>query len=60
MSSTILRARSRDPGRSRGPSRRQPATAYKPGPINLEQRVGDLLLITIFKGHEEYLGWTPD
>jgi hypothetical protein len=28
-------------------------------PIDWKQRVRDLL-IAIFEGHEEFLGWTPD
>jgi hypothetical protein len=30
-----------------------------PKPISLKKRVRDLLL-KIFKGHEEFAGWTPD
>jgi hypothetical protein len=33
--------------------------AAEPKPAGLKQRVRDLL-IEIFKGHREYLGWTPD
>jgi hypothetical protein len=31
----------------------------KPKPVGLKQRVRDLL-VAIFEGHEEFLGWTPD
>jgi len=33
--------------------------ACEPGRIGLKQRVR-ALLIEIFKGYEEFLGWTPD
>jgi hypothetical protein len=59
MSSTILEPEVEIPVGVEVPVEGNPEPAYKPGPINLKQRVGDLL-ITIFKGHEEYLGWTPD
>jgi hypothetical protein len=36
-----------------------PEPAYQPSPTDPKQKVRDLL-IAIFKGHEEYLGWTPD
>jgi hypothetical protein len=31
----------------------------EPKPVTLKQRVRNLL-IKMFKGHEEFLGWTPD
>jgi hypothetical protein len=31
----------------------------EPQPLTLKQRVRKLL-IKIFKGHEQFLGWTPD
>jgi hypothetical protein len=33
--------------------------AYEPGPASLKQRIRHLL-VTIFEGHEEFLGYTPD
>jgi len=38
---------------------RAPAPEPPPKEIGWEQRVGNLL-VTIFQGHEEFLGWTPD
>ena len=31
----------------------------QPKPVTLKQRIQNLL-IEVFKGHEEFLGWTPD
>jgi hypothetical protein len=31
----------------------------KPKPVNPKQRVQDMVF-EIFKGHEDFLGWTPD
>jgi hypothetical protein len=31
----------------------------EPKPVGVKQRVQDLL-VAIFEGHEEFLGWTPD
>ncbi len=36
-----------------------PEPAFEPTPIGLEQRLRNLL-VAIFEGHEEFLGWTPD
>ncbi len=33
--------------------------ADQPTPVSLKQRVRNLL-VTIFEGHEEFLGYTPD
>lgn len=33
--------------------------ADEPKPVGLKQRVR-ALLVAIFEGHEEFLGWTPD
>ncbi len=33
--------------------------AAEPEPAGRTQRIRDLL-VTIFAGHEEFLGWTPD
>jgi len=33
--------------------------AYEPTPVSLKHRVRNLL-VTIFEGHEEFLGYTPD
>ena len=41
------------------PSPVELALAEGPKPIGWKQRVQELL-IAIFKGREEYLGWTPD
>lgn len=41
------------------PVAENPEPAYAPMPTDPKRRVRDLL-IEIFKGHEEYLGWTPD
>jgi hypothetical protein len=59
MSSTILEPEVEIPVGVELPIEENPEPPYGPGPTNLKQRVRDLL-ITIFKGHEEYLGWTPD
>ncbi len=37
----------------------KPARIDEPKPIGWKQRVRNLL-IAIFEGHEEFLGWTPD
>ena len=37
----------------------QPVRLDEPEPAGWKQRVCDLL-VAIFKGHEDYLGWTPD
>ena len=37
----------------------EPAPAEEPKPVGWKQRVHNLL-VAIFEGHEEFLGWTPD
>jgi hypothetical protein len=59
MSSTILEPEVKIAVGVEVPVEENSEPPYKPGPTNLKQRVR-ALLITIFKGHEEYLGWTPD
>ena len=41
------------------PVEKKPMQVREPKPAGLKQRVRDLLF-DIFKGHEEFLGWTPD
>jgi len=41
------------------PVEKEPMRVSEPKPLSLKQRIRDLL-IAIFKGHEEFLGWTPD
>jgi hypothetical protein len=41
------------------PVEEQPVWADEPNPVGWKQRVRDLLL-AIFEGHEDFLGWTPD
>lgn len=41
------------------PVERQPVWADEPKPLGWKQRVRDLL-VAIFEGHEDFLGWTPD
>jgi hypothetical protein len=41
------------------PVEKKPVLADEPKPAGWEQRVRDLL-VAIFEGHEEFLGWTPD
>jgi hypothetical protein len=41
------------------PVEKKATPVEEPKPIGWKQRVRDLL-IAIFKGHEEFLGWTPD
>ncbi len=41
------------------PVEKKPVRADEPKPIGWKQRVRNLL-IAIFQGHEEYLGWTPE
>ncbi|MGB8770071.1 MAG: hypothetical protein WCC92_10670 [Candidatus Korobacteraceae bacterium] len=41
------------------PVKKKPVRLDEPKPIGWKQRVRDLL-IEIFKGHEEFLGLTPD
>ena len=31
----------------------------EPKPVQLKKRIGDLL-VEMFKGYREFLGWTPD
>ena len=53
MASTIIAPEVEPPVEEK----REPAD--EPKPVGWKQRVGDLL-VAIFKGHEEFLGWTPD
>jgi hypothetical protein len=41
------------------PIEKIPMRVTEPKPAGLKQRVRDLL-VAIFGGHEEFLGWTPD
>lgn len=41
------------------PVEKKPAQVDEPKPIGWKQRIRNLL-IAIFEGHEEFLGWTPD
>lgn len=41
------------------PVEKEPMRVSEPKPLTLKQRVRNLL-VTIFEGHEEFLGWTPD
>ncbi len=41
------------------PIRTKPAPVDAPKPAGRKQRVRDLL-VAIFEGHEEFLGWTPE
>jgi len=41
------------------PVEKKPPQFHEPKPVSLKQRVRDLL-VEIFEGHEEFLGWTPD
>jgi len=41
------------------PVDKKPMRVSEPKPVSLKQRVRDLM-IAIFEGHEEFLGWTPD
>ncbi len=41
------------------PVAHNPEPAYETRPANLKQRVRNLL-VTMFEGHEEFLGYTPD
>ncbi len=59
MPSTILEPEVEIPVGAELPVEKNPEPPCEPAPTNLKQRMRDLL-ITIFKGHEEYLGWTPD
>ncbi len=59
MPSTVLEPEVESPVELELPVEKISEPPYAPKPTNLKQRVRDLL-ITIFKGHEEYLGWTPD
>ncbi len=40
-------------------NQRTPSPELPPNEIDRKQRVRNLL-VTIFAGHEEFLGWTPD
>jgi hypothetical protein len=37
----------------------EPVRVDEPKPVGGKRRVRDLL-VAIFQGHEEFLGWTPD
>jgi len=37
----------------------KPPQLDEPKPVTSKRRVRDLL-VAIFEGHEEFLGWTPD
>ena len=41
------------------PVEKKPVRAEEPKPVGWKQSVRELL-IAMFQGHEEYLGWTPD
>jgi hypothetical protein len=41
------------------PVEKKPLRVSEPKPVSLMKRVRDLL-VAIFEGHEEFLGWTPD
>ena len=41
------------------PVEENPEPAFEPTPVGLKQRARNLL-VAIFQGHEEYLGYTPD
>jgi hypothetical protein len=41
------------------PVEEQPVWADEPEPVGWKHRVRDIL-VAIFGGHEEFLGWTPD
>jgi hypothetical protein len=41
------------------PLEKKTLSVWEPNPPDLKQRVRNLLL-EIFDGHEEFLGWTPD
>ena len=41
------------------PVEKRPERVDEPKPVGWKQWVRDLL-VAIFEGHEEFLGWTPD
>jgi hypothetical protein len=59
MPSTILEPEVESPIELELPVEKNPEPSYASRPADPKRRVRDLL-IEIFKGHEEYLGWTPD
>lgn len=41
------------------PVEKIPLRVSEPKPVSLKERIR-ALLVAIFEGHEEFLGWTPD
>jgi hypothetical protein len=59
MAATIVAPEVESPVEEKRPPVDEPASVEDPKPAGWKQRARDLL-VAIFKGHEEFLGWTPD
>jgi len=59
MASTIIAPEVESPVEEKRSPVDELASVEEPQPTGWKQRVRDLL-VAILKGHEEFLGWTPD